>query len=43
VNNAAYAYSGQVDPLTGQLRHAGVQQLYVDMQRLATFELKKVN
>ncbi len=42
VNQAAYAYSGQVDPLTGQLQHEGVQQLYNDIQHLATFQLSKV-
>ena len=41
-NNAENAYSGQVDPLTGQLQHEGVQQLYTDMQHLAIFQLNKV-
>jgi len=41
-NNAEFAYSGQVDPITLQLQHKGVQQLYNDIQRLATFQLNKV-
>lgn len=41
-NNAEFAFLGQVDPLTGQLQHEGVQQLYNDMQHLAIFQLTKV-
>jgi len=41
-NNAEFAYSGQVDPITGKLQHKGVQQLYNDIQQLATFQLNKV-
>ena len=41
-NNAEFAYSGQVDPITLQVQHNGVVQIYNDIQRLATFQLNKV-
>ncbi len=41
-NNAELAYSGQVDPITLQVQHNGVVQIYNDIQRLATFQLNKV-
>ncbi|MGZ3610851.1 MAG: serine/threonine protein kinase [Ktedonobacteraceae bacterium] len=40
-DNAEYAYSGQVDPLTLQVQHNGVVQVYDEIQRLATFQLNK--
>jgi len=40
-DNAEYANSGQVDPITLQVQHNGVVQIYDEIQRLATFQLNK--
>ena len=40
-DNAEFAYSGQVDPITLQVQHNGVVQIYDEIQRLATFQLIK--
>lgn len=42
-NNAEYAYSGQVDPITLKVQHNGVVQIYDEIQRLATFQLNKAS
>jgi len=39
VTNAQYAYTGQTDPLTGQLQ-GGATWVCSNIQRIANFELK---
>ncbi len=42
-SESGYAYTGQVDPLTGQLEHEGVQQIYNGIQHMIIFQLNKVD
>jgi hypothetical protein len=42
IDNATYAYAGQVDPNTGQM-HQGVSWIHTNMQELATLNIGTVN
>lgn len=39
---AEHAYAGQIDPVTGQMQHEGVLQIYSDIQQLVSFQLSPV-